>query len=821
MAGFICHRSLSSAGIQVLILTATLGTFNVGCVFAAERAAESAGNFSVQGLTLPDTLSSQPMVPNAENGRIVPFEVTVNGTNAGTWLFVEREQLLYASAEAFAEWRIMLDEAIEPLLFHDTEYFPLASISGFEMTVDYANQAITLQFAPTAFAATTLVNKAIARPVLNTVLPSVFANYDLNYSSTYQPDSPTPQDLSALVEFGFSTGAGVLTTSMIGRNLGNDADLAGEREFRRLETTFTRDFTDRNLTLRLGDTYTRNSMLGRSVYFGGIAIGTNFGLTPGFVSQPLPVITGMSATPSTVELYVNDVLRQVSSVPTGPFAISNFPTLTGSGNARVVVRDQLGRETVVERSFITNSQLLAVGINDWNLEAGKVRNDLGITGSNYDPHFVSGFVRRGIRDSLTLESHAQLTPQQANIGIGLVSALPIFGLGRTALSSSRHKTLGDGSQWLVGIEHQSPRTSAVLEVQGATPNYRQLGQTAAYVPTRLQVAGSVSYASGKHGSFSLGMAKIQRYDEQAVTTMTASYTRRIGRQSSLSVVASTARSELSTMNSLTLNLVVPFGNNRMASSYAGIRGGQRDVFQSVAQNAGPGRNLGWRALAGQQLGNTWAEAGAYYFGRHGDFNGDISNNNGKTSVRLGVASSLVFVDGHLFATRKLEDSFAVAEVAGYGDIGIGLGSNVLTKTSKQGIALIPRLVPYQNNAVRIDPRELPISAGIESIEQIAVPAYRSAVKVTFPVRSGRGALLRIVLDDGEAVPPGALVSIAGDSQEFYVARRGEAFVTGLQDHSRLQLKWQDQQCVFDADLPAELQDEIPRVGPLVCHGVKR
>jgi outer membrane usher protein len=798
-----------------------LGTAALDCTFAAEQDAAEIADIAAEYLAQEAAATGIPLTPDTETRHIVPFEVTVNGVNEGTWLFVEEQEALFASTDAFAQWRVTLDTAIEPLLFRDTAFYPLSAIPGFELTVDYANQAVNLQFSPEAFAATELTNPKLERPVLNAVLPSIFANYDLNYSSTYESGAPSPRDLSTLVEFGFSTGLGVLTSSMIGRNLTNDKVLERKREFRRLETTFTRDFTSRNLTLRLGDTYTKDSMLGRSIYFGGVSIGTNFGLTPGFVSQPLPVITGMSATPSTVELYVNDVLRQVSTVPTGPFAINNFPTLTGSGNARVVVRDQLGRETIVERSFVTNSQLLAAGIDDWRLEAGKVRNELGIADNNYNPYFVGGFWRRGIKDSLTLEGQSQLTPEQANIGIGLVSALPIFGLGRAAFNTSSHKTLGNGSQWLLGLEYQNLRSSAVLEVQGATRNYRQVGQTSAYIPVRLQVAGSLNYSTERHGAFSLGLARIERYNDDTVTTMTASYTHHIGKRSSLSFVASKARSALTSLSSFTLNLVIPFGDNRMASTYASSRGGQQDIFQSIAQNASVDSKLSWRALAGQQLDNGRFEAGGYYFGRHGTFNSDISHQGGKTSLRLGAQSSLVFVDGHLFATKKLEDSFAVAEVEGYDDIGVGLGNNVLTKTSKKGIALIPRLMPYQNNAVRIDPRELPISAGIESIEQIAVPAWRSAVKVTFPVRIGRGALLRIVLDNGEVAPAGALVNIEGDSQQFYIARRGEAFVTGLQNHSRLVMKWADQQCLFEVELPAELENEIPRVGPLACHGIAR
>jgi len=200
---------------------------------------------------------------------------------------------------------------------------------------------------------------------------------------------------------------------------------------------------------------------------------------------------------------------------------------------------------------------------------------------------------------------------------------------------------------------------------------------------------------------------------------------------------------------------------------------------------------------------------------------EISNSPDQTTLRLGATGGVVFADGHLFATRRVNDSFAVAEVAGYGDVGIGLGANILTKTDPDGVALIPRLIAYQNNSVRIDANELPINAELDSIEQVAVPAWRSAVKVVFPVRKGRGALLKIVLDDGEVAPAGAIVQIEGDKQEFYVARRGEAFVTGLQNNNRVLLNWKDKQCKFEVTLPPETPDETPRLGPLLCKGVAR
>jgi outer membrane usher protein len=215
------------------------------------------------------------------------------------------------------------------------------------------------------------------------------------------------------------------------------------------------------------------------------------------------------------------------------------------------------------------------------------------------------------------------------------------------------------------------------------------------------------------------------------------------------------------------------------------------------------------------------EGGVYYTGRYGKLYGDASASQDYTALRMGANGGLVLAEKTLFATERVDQSFAVAEVGDYDNIGIGIGGNVLTQTNANGIALIPRLIAYQTNSIRLDPSELPISAELDSIEQTAIPAWRSAVKVDFPVRGGRGALLQIVLDDGEDAPAGATVNIEGDEEQFYVARHGAAFVTGLQPSNRVQLNWKGQLCKFDVMLPPDSPDEIARLGPLLCKGVTR
>ena len=764
--------------------------------------------------------------PNAPDVKLMPLEVVINGMKSGTWPLIEREGLLFAPKDAFDEWRVILNPKAQSVRYRDSEYYPLAGIPGYESNLNFSNQSVDIKFSPLAFSATRVENELVKKPVVANVLPSVFFNYDLNYSSSLLRNAPTVKELGLLSELGFSNEWGVLTTTQVGRNLTNEERLGSKRSWVRLETTFTKDFAADNRTLRLGDTSTRAGMWGRNVYFGGIQYGTNYGLTPGFVSQPLPVISGLSTAPSTVEMYVNDVLRQTSSVPTGPFSIDNFPLLSGGGVARLVVRDLLGRETVITQSFFTSGQLLAEGLNDWSVEAGRLRSDLGTASAHYGPNFAAGTWRRGLNSKFTLEGRTELTADTKVLGVSGLYALPGQILGKGALVASRSDKSGSGSQWLIGMERQDANIGISLQAQGATVNFRQLGQEADVLATKLQVAGTASYTMENIGTLGVGFASLTKFDQPKVTTVSGNYSVKVGKESNLTFTASRALANANTSaaTAVGVSFVMPLERNNgstVISASATHRTDDNEFYIAASHTPDNDNGLGWRTLAGHQQGQSRAEGGLTYSGNYGRLNGDLSASRDQTALRLGASGGLVLADGNFFATRRVDSSFGIVEVAGYPDVGIGLGGNVLTRTNAKGVALIPRLAPYQNNEVRIDPTELPINAEIESIEQTAVPPYRGGVKIAFPVRTGRGALIKINLADGEPAPAGAVVYLAGDKQEFYVARRGEAYVTGMQTTNSLKLVWKDKSCQLEVTLPAPVADDIARVGPVICQGVAR
>lgn len=757
---------------------------------------------------------------NASPGRLLPLEVRVNGAKVGNWLLLEKDGNLYAPPDAFDEWRLSRDPSAQGVEYRNRTWYPLASIPGYEAQFNFAEQSVDLRFLATAFGATRLTGREEALAPLSPVLSSLFLNYDVSETISAGRDFQTRNDLGALLEFGYSSSLGVLTSSHVGRNLLSDDNLEA-RSWRRLETAFTKDFRDENLTLRLGDSTTRPGMWGRQVYFGGVQLGRNYALSPGFITYPLPIIGGQSSAPSTVELYVNDVLRQTSQVPTGPFVIDNFPLLTGTGQARLVVRDLLGRETVLVQDFFASTDLLDEGLSDWSAEIGAVRENLGVANADYGQTFASGLWRYGFDRQRTLEARAEAGEETRGAGLGLSLALPWQMLGQVSAAGSRNDTAGSGGKGMIGVLHSSLWHGFSLRAENASREYRQIGTETAFLPSRRQYSASyTSYAREGRGSFGVAYARIEPYDQAELTTMSANYTMRLGARSSLTFTA-TRVTGAAKADTVGMSLIVPFDNRRHATANVTAREDSTDSYAGVSQGLGAEIGMGWRALAGRRAGENFGEGGVYYQGARSLLTADVNATSDVQTARLGAQGALIAADGSLFATRRVQNGFAVVEVSGYENVGVGMHSNIYARTDASGRALVPDLQPYRANSIRLDPNELPISAEIDSIELTAVPASRSGVKVKFPVRSGRGALIKIELQDGQPAPAGATVAIRGDDKEFYVARRGEAFVTGLPESSVVTLRWKGQACDLKIDLPPGKFDDIARVGPVVCAGVAR
>lgn len=753
--------------------------------------------------------------------RLLPLEVRVNQQPGGGWLLMERAGVLFAPAIAFDEWRLNRPE-LPPLRVRGQSWYPLSALPGFAARFHPAAQSVDLDFAPQAFAATRLTQPAPRRPAVSPAEPALALNYDLSLTRSAARGATAQQDLGALVELAWSGDAGVLSSSHAGRNLAVRGFEAAPR-WQRLETSFTRDFPEPRVSLRLGDLATHAGAIGRPVFFGGVQLSRNFALEPGFVSRPIPSLAGTASAPSTLELYINDVLRQTGNLPAGPFTVNELPLPDSTGQVRMVVRDILGRETVVEQSFLSSNALLAAGLSDWSLEAGELRRNLGLPDARYVTRFGAGLFRLGLSPDWTGELRTGISRPQQEASFALSHAhTPWPVLVQAGLSGSRSALANGhayGAGWLLSIERAGVASGWLLRTEGNTAAWRGLGQDLQTPPTRRQTTFSQRLNAGAWGSLGLSIAQTVAGDGSRYLAATAGQSLRVGYRSTLSLgvtrlTGSTAGTRL------TATLFVPLGPRSVLSATAAhTRHGDSDTTVGLSASPDEPDGWAWRLLAGERSSAGQAEAGLYRDGPRGSLALDLGQTRALQTLRLGAQGSWVAVDGGLFATRRSGSAMALVEVPGQSGVGVSLLGQVAARTDGDGRALLPQLLPYQANAVRLDPSELPIGAELDSVEMSAVPASRSVVKLRFPVRSGRAALIRVRLDDGGPAPPGAEVGIVGDPRVFYMARRGEVFVTGLGSVATLVLRWRGQSCRLAVTLPPDDGNDITRLGPLGCAGV--
>ena len=234
-------------------------------------------------------------------------------------------------------------------------------------------------------------------------------------------------DARAFTPFGTLSQSGILRTT----SFDNRFDAL------RLDTTFAYSDRETLTTYRAGDAISGGLAWTRPIRIGGLQAQRNFGLRPDLVTLPLPSASGSAAVPSTVDVFVNNVRTSSQDIESGPFRISNVPAVTGSGTARVVLRDASGRETVTSLPFYVSSKLLAQGLYDFSLEAGMPRFSYATAADTYARQFVtSASGRSGLLDWLTLEGHAEAGAGLWNAGAGANVQTGSFGVASGALAAS-------------------------------------------------------------------------------------------------------------------------------------------------------------------------------------------------------------------------------------------------------------------------------------------------------------------------------------------------------------------------------------------------
>ncbi len=744
--------------------------------------------------------------PSAASGALqeAVLDVRVNDVDAGDSLVVLRgpDGRLLLSAADFVRLRMNLP-ATAPLERDGQAWYSPADIPGASIRIDEAKQLAVIHVPGGSFKATRVDAPNRVSPSLTPASPGAFFNYQLTAQQV-----AGSRTSGAFTELGLFAGMGVLSQTSIAR------DDSFSRNVTRLDTTFSRDFPDRLQTLSLGDAISDAGSWGNPVRFAGLRLSKNFSMRPDLLTSPLLSASGTATVPSTVDVFVNHQLVSSSELPPGPFIIDRLPFVSGTGDVSVVVRDALGREQVMTQSFYSSINLLAPGLTQWSLNLGKVREDYAIASNHYGAMLASGSYRRGLSNWFTLEGHAEYLAQDAHaagvnayVGIGKLGTLNFTAAGGG-------NAQGSGMLTGIGYEFRGRRTSFLASTLVAGYGFAQVGD-AINASNRFKQRDVVQLGTSLGPAGSLSLAWVHQTHRAAPAQQVLSLTHSVtfGRSGTLNLTLTRVHSSADSTGAY-LVYVLPFGARQAAtlSTLGGNGEGApaNEMIATLSSSAPVGPGNGWR-LAGSSRGNYDAAWRQQFTAA--DIEVEAARNAGIDGKLASLNGSLTWLDGEIAATRAVNGSFAVVDVAGLANVPVYVENQLVTHTDSSGKALLFDLRPYEANRISVQPEDLPLDTSIGSSSMTVAPPNRSGVVARFPVQRVRNATLRLVRPGGEIVPAGATVRING--QEFPVVTDGLVYITGYDHGTEGVARWGGRSCEFRVP-PPDTDEPLPDLGIIRC-----
>lgn len=681
-------------------------------------------------------------------------------------------------------------------------------IQGLNYRLDRKTQTLEINAPAEAFQGNVLDTRPQKAVLPNSTSSGVLINYNISAVRTAQNKTSYGSFVEGIA---FNNGGSTVVSAVLRKD-------EYETEVIRTETYWQKDLPDQMQFFVLGDTIDSGSDWSRPARFAGIRWGRNFSLQPEYISYPMPSISGSAALPSTIDVLVNNQKSQTQTVNSGPFDLKNIPVVTGAGELNLVVRNLLGEQTVITRSYYTSPQLLEKGITDFSFQAGFLRENYGTVSNDYGSFFSSANWRQGLSGTTTVEGRLELQEDRQAIGGMIDHVLADFAVARLGGGISSDKN-SQGGHYLIGLEHTGVRGGGSVRWEYFDNNYNQFASIDGEVKPQQRISIGYGLPIFRHISAGINYTSQSTWNGDLFRLFSTSLSFSLPENMFLNTYASKGLDSDQGWNS-GFSLTIPLGKQRSVSAHMVQDNNGHSSTAELTQSVPVGPGIGWSVRASDhpdqkiRTNLTWnTNSGQFIAEAAEDSNTDLS-------LRFAANGSIGWFKQLAFATQNIgHGSFAVVKVADFEGIPVYHSNQLAAYTNSKGLAFVPNLLPYQKNKISLDPTELPLDAEIGGIEEYSQPYARSGTFVSLPIRRSYNVFITLRQPDHSPVPLGARIKLVGRDNEFMVGKRGEAYLMDLAKSNRIIVTWETGQC--ELDLPVDLNDSNEsEIVPLICGSSK-
>ncbi|WP_392565588.1 fimbria/pilus outer membrane usher protein [Utexia brackfieldae] len=568
-----------------------------------------------------------------------------------------------------------------------------------------------------------------------------------------------------------------------------------------------------------GNFYTDGNLFD-SIHLRGMKLSTDSDMFPDGMTSYAPEIRGIAQSNALVIIRQNGTIIYQTSVPPGPFNLTDVhPTGYGS-DLDVTVLEADGSESTFSVPYSSIAQLLRPGYTHYQVALGKSE----VENLTKDQTIYLGTIRHGLNSRFTLyagttgfnEYHSILLGTAINTGFGALAFdinyahLSLFDnshIGQSYRLNFNRKFVGTNTNIFLAASHSPTKHYYNLHDALYAVEYQHQEN---YNPYRSPIKNDFNFTINQHFSDTFGgiyaAGRIAEYweNDRTVKQFQVTYSNTIKRlsfSSSYMRVYTKHQNENKIDDRISFNLTYPLGlggksntltsnttfnNTHFGSSQLGINGLiDKDGLGSYGVNTSISSG-----------GQKNVAINTSYRSKIAAVSSNFSQGETYRQFGFGTSGSLVIHTDGMTLSPNISETMVLVEAKG------AQGATMLrspnTFIDSKGYALSPYARPYRINTIEVDPKGSPEDVEFSNNLAHVVPYAGSITKVIFDVKRNQTRVFYITHETGEPLPFGYEVKDSHDKPIGIVGQGGTVFIHNPKADSAI-IEWDNGRCIFQLD----------------------
>ncbi|WP_252341777.1 fimbria/pilus outer membrane usher protein [Escherichia coli] len=652
-----------------------------------------------------------------------------------------------------------------------------------------------------------------------TGVPAAFIGYDVNhyqYQGNYAKNSQTWLGVRA----GFNLEGWAL------RHRGSENWNNGSAEgYHGIETNIQHDVPTLRSQLTFGD-FTTSGDIMDSISLRGGRLASDDRMLPGSLRGYAPVVRGVAASNARITIRQNGNVIYETTVPAGPFTISDLYPSGYSGDLTVTVTEASGATRTFSVPFASVAQLVRPGYSRWQISAGQYRYG----NKTLSDTVFQGTLQYGLTNDVTLNTGLTTAPHYTAGLAGVAYNTPAGAVASDITLSKTKFTASDSTR-----QGYSLHTSYSVSIPATNTNltlaaYRYSSKDFYNLKDAIwanhsdfiddiSIKSAAFYRPRNQFQLSLNQELGKIWGNLWITGATYNYWGHTGHRNEYQLGYSNKWKQLSYQfgfsqsrdnenrrhdDRVYLNFSLPLwsdtGSPLLSSTLNFNKGKYSDTQTSLSGVLGEDNQFSYGVAATSQ------RHGSSGYSLNGGYRTPFVNLMATTTydsehnhqLSLEASGAIVAHPYGVTLSNDLSDTFTIIHAKGAD--GAIINNAPGNRLDWWGNGIVPYVTPYEINRVSIDPTNLPVNVELDATEQEIIPKANSATLVTFSTQAGNTMLFNIKLPGGD-IPPMAAEAFNEQGQSVgYVTQGGRLFARGVTDKGRIDVLWgrsQNKRCSFN------------------------